>query len=113
MDYDELKKLAALQLQRNKQGDLNPEPTPEENDYYHNLVGAVAGTISPVSEVGEGYNLAKEALANKAVNQAVDAGSPLIEVARKQQALSRAVDFSNRAKQQSARFERIKALMGK
>lgn len=99
-----------LQMQRNKQGDLNPEATPDEKGYYDNLTAAVGGTVSPVGRA----DTAKESLLRGILNSNVESGAGMEATKALQQPLSRAVDFADRTAQQlkQAKFDRIKKFLG-
>lgn len=104
---------------------------PAEKQMLENNMAAITGSIQPVQKAGlaaaEGLlpkmlnsvdrglgriasDTSKEAVRRSALNSIVEASAPMNAIKNSQQALSREVDFANRARQQ--KFDKIKKMFG-
>lgn len=89
---------------------MDDTPTPEENAYAQNTAAAMMGSVAPAGTIeGLAGRMAEmtpaESAAAKLANGAVESGAEMPVVQEGQQALSRAADFADRARQQ--RFQRL------
>lgn len=117
---DPIMQVSKLMAERVKQQNPNfigppvPENTPVEDEYYKNLAGSVAGSLTPVkgkNVIEAGQVALKEVVpeAETLLNRLVPSSAPN-SLAMETQKLSRSADFANRNKQQ---LEALKAIRRK
>lgn len=113
---------AKMQLNPEAQGPKLDQATPAEEDYYKNLVGAVAGSVAPIGKAARlAGPTAKEAASRDIMNLVTEAAQNrtvpdmgMDAVSAAQQAASREADMAARTRAQlmQRKMEALKKIRG-